>query len=240
MQKWKIRFGRSRSAVAGKTMLTLLGLLAMPGVGLAVPIGMYITEFNSSNASGTNEFVEFTNLGPTNVDMTGWSEDDSNRTPNKAGHSLSGFGIVKPGESVIFTENTPAAFKTYWFDGTAPLNAYGEPLKVIGPYTNDNLSGTSDEVNLYNAASALVDRLTYPDGVAGGTANGVTRNPSSTSALGAGVSNASANQLWQNSFIGDPFNSFHAANDNALIGNPGIYTPALSLVPEPTTLTLVV
>ena len=43
--------------------------------------------------------------------MTGWSEDDSTRTPNKSGHSLSAFGVVQSGQSVIFTEAAPDAFR---------------------------------------------------------------------------------------------------------------------------------
>jgi len=71
--------------------------------------GVYITEFNSTSNVGNFEFVEFTNTGATPVDMTGWSEDDSNRTSNKSSHSLSGFGTLQPGESAIFTEATPDA-----------------------------------------------------------------------------------------------------------------------------------
>src|SRR5260221_14607511 len=98
---------------------------------------VFITEFCSDTGNNEKfEFVEFTNVGNTPINMTGWSEDDSNATPNRAGHSLSGFGTLSPGESGIFTEALPSAFKTYWGSGLPPA------LKVIGPYTNDNLSTT--------------------------------------------------------------------------------------------------
>ena len=213
---------RKRYLAAVAVALTALGIAPYARAGVV------ITEFNSTSNVGNNEFVEFTNLGPTPVNMTGWSEDDSNRTPNKSGHSLSAFGTLQPGESAIFTEATPTNFRTFWWGSVAASPA---SLKIIGPYTNDNLSSSSDEINLYNAASQLIDRLTYPGTPPGGTANGVTRNPGSISVTGL---NQDAN--WVDSFVGDSFHSFRAAGNPNLIGNPGVYAPAI--VPEPATWTL--
>lgn len=102
--------------------------------------------------SGTgSEFVEFTNVGSTPVDMTGWSYDDNSRLPNQ--FDLSGFGVVAPGESVLISEDTAANFMADWsLPGT---------VKVLGEYMN-NL-GRSDEINLFDANDQLVDRLTYGD-----------------------------------------------------------------------------
>jgi predicted extracellular nuclease len=61
--------------------------------------------------------------------------------------------VGSPGESVIFTEATADAFRAAW--------NLSSGVKVIGGSVN-NL-GRSDEVNLYDASSALVDRLTYND-----------------------------------------------------------------------------
>ena len=66
---------------------------------------MRITEFLYSGANG--EFVEFTNVGSTPIDMTGWSFDDATR--HVGVHSLTGFGTVQPGESVIVTETSPVS-----------------------------------------------------------------------------------------------------------------------------------
>ena len=57
-------------------------------------------------------------------------------------------------------------------------------LKIIGPYTNDNLSSSADAITLFDSSSTLVDRLYYPGTPAGGAAAGITRNPGSASALG--------------------------------------------------------
>ncbi len=223
--KWL--FTQPRTACVRKTCLQFAALsLATACSSSIAEATVLITEFNSTSNVGSFEFVEFTNTGNTPVDMTGWSEDDSNRTPNKAGHILSAFGTLQPHESAIFTEATPDAFRTYWWGS---VEAAPAGLKIIGPYTNDNLGSSSDEINLYDAASQLIDRLTYPGTPPGGTGNGVTRNPGSDAILGL-----NQNGNWVNSFLGDGFGSFQAAGNSALVGNPGAY-PA---VPEPSTLML--
>jgi uncharacterized protein len=200
------------------------GLVSTP-VAKAAPI--QITEFCSNSGVGNNEFVEFTNTGPVPVDMTGWSEDDSGRTPNKAGHILSAFGIVQPGQSVIYTEATPDNFRIFWWGSVAAAPA---GLQIIGPYSNDNLSSSSDEINLFDNATtpALIDRLTYPGSPAGGTGNAIGRN-----APAGYVVNSNNNSAFVDSFIGDAYGSFRAAGNSALIGNPGTFA-----VPEPTCLGL--
>jgi predicted extracellular nuclease len=179
---------------------------------------VFITEFCSDTGDNQKfEFAEFTNLGNTPVDMTGWSEDDSTAKPNKTGHSLTGLGILAPGESGIITEATPAAFRSYW--------GLASTVPVVGPYTNDSLSTTADSVTLFNASGTLVDRIDYSG--AGTTGDSVTRN-APLDALGL-----NDNALWVNSQLGDSFGSFRAAQNVSLVGNPGEYN-----VPEPTSLTL--
>jgi Lamin Tail Domain len=175
---------------------------------------VFITEFISDTGNNEHfEFVEFTNVGSLPVNMTGWSEDDSHATPNKAGHSLSAFGTLAPGESAIYTEATPADFRTYW--------GLPSSVKVIGPYTTDNLSTTGDSVTLFDGAGTLVDRIDYSP-ANGGTADLVSRN-APLSALGT-----NNNLVWVNSSLGDHFGSFHSALQPSIIGNPGSYP-----VPEP-------
>lgn len=112
-------------------------------------VQMRITEWMYS-ALGS-EFVEFTNVGAAPIDLTGWSYDDNSRLPNE--FDLSPFGVVAPGESVVISESTAAAFIADWsLPGT---------VKVLGEYMN-NL-GRSDEINLFDSNGQLVDRLTYGD-----------------------------------------------------------------------------
>src|SRR5262249_27965166 len=106
------------------TSFAAIGLaLGCAAVGARGAGNMQITEFCSNSGVGNFEFVEFTNTGDASVDMTGWSEDDSTRTPNKTGHILSAFGTVQPGESVIFTEATPDNFRNYWWGSVAAAPA---------------------------------------------------------------------------------------------------------------------
>ena len=69
---------------------------------------IYITEWAYSVDGG--EFVEFTNVGNSPIDMTGWSYDDNSQLPGE--FDLSAFGVVQPGESVVITEATETAFRT--------------------------------------------------------------------------------------------------------------------------------
>ncbi len=183
---------------------------------------MTITEWMYNPNSGSGEFIEFTNLTNAAIDMTGWSFDDSSRTAGSV--SLSAFGIVAAGESVILTEISAAAFRTEW--------NLASGVKVVGNNT-DNL-GRSDEINLYNNVGTLVDRLTYNDQGAGNVdgprTQGVSGWASTATALGA--NNAS---LWVLSAVGDVEGSYTSAS--GLIGNPGT-TAYASPVPVPAALPL--
>jgi hypothetical protein len=166
---------------------------------------MRITEYMYGGANG--EYVEFTNVGSTPVDMTGWSFDDSSRTAGS--QSLGAFGTVAPGESVILTEAAAADFRTAW--------SLCDAVKVIGGNTN-NL-GRDDEINLYDAGNQLVDRLTYGDDTLGGPR---TQAKSAwVNAAGLGL-NLIAD--WTLSSVGDGEASI--ASTGGDIGNPGRSTRA--------------
>lgn len=181
--------------------------IALIALALTAQAQIRITEF-AHNMGTTQEFVEFTNIGGSAIDMTGWSYDDSSQTAGS--QDLSAFGIVAAGESVIFAELVDVdAFRTAW--------GLSASVKVIGGNTN-NLGG-SDEINIYDSTATLVDRLTYA-----GSVTGFSRN-APFSELGL---NTNAN--WVQSVTGDVFNSYADAFGN--IGNPGQYSP----VPEPATM----
>lgn len=189
-----------------KATVALLVVLSVSGAAFA---NIAITEWAYSATDG--EFVEFTNIGTTAIDMTGWSFDDDSEIAGTL--DLSAFGVVQPGESVVITENVEATFRAAW--------ALPASVKVIGEYTN-NL-GRNDEINLYNAASLLVDRLTYGDDSFAGSirTQGASGNPLSPAVL---VTNDVYG--WTLSTIGDSYGSY--ASTSGDIGNPGTYA-----VPEP-------
>jgi hypothetical protein len=187
---------------------------ALFATSVAAQASVYITEWMYNG----DEFIEFTNRGPAPVDFTGWSYDDDSRTPGAV--SLSAFGTVAAGESVILAESSAAAFRATW--------GLADTVKVIGG--NGVNLGRNDEINLYDATSALVDRLTYGDQSFPGTIRtlNISGNPGTPSALGT---NDVAD--WVLSFAGDGFGSY-AAGD--FVANPGTYDVAA--VPEPSTYAL--
>jgi predicted extracellular nuclease len=162
------------------------------------------------NGNGTTgEYIEFTNLGATAVDFSGWSFDDDSR--NAGTVSLSAFGLVNPGESVILTEADASLFRSVW-----SLNSN---IDVIGGNTT-NL-GRADEINLFDSAGQLVDRLRYGDSVIPGSirAQNVSGNPLSLAVLG--TNNALG---WIFASVGDAYGS-HIDINNVDLGNPGSFAP---------------
>lgn len=183
--------------------LVLVVVLSAPAFGQ-----MRITEYmyNSLAAAPNNpEFVEFTNVGTTAIDMTGWSFDDNSRVPGS--QSLSALGSVAPGESVILCEGAEANFRAIW---SLPIS-----VKVV-PNSTNNL-GRADEINLYDAGGALVDRLTYDDQTLGGPRTQGISGWICTEFLGANI-----HAQVRLSASGDIQGSYVASNGD--IGSPGTHT----------------
>lgn len=164
-----------------------------------------ITEFMYSGVDG--EFIEFTNLGDTAIDMTGWSFDDDSALPGV--FDLSGFSVIGAGESVILTEIGADLFRAAW-----GLDA---GVRIIGEYTN-NL-GRNDQINLFDASGVLVDRLTFGDQNLPGSirTQNVSGNPLAHS-LGADDVFG-----WLLSEEGDAFGSYYSLNGD--LANPGRFVP---------------
>lgn len=163
-----------------------------------------------------SEFIEFTNLSGAAIDLTGWSFDDDSRTAGTV--SLSGFGTLAAGETVILAEADAATFRAQW--------SLAGSVKVIGG--NGTNLGRNDEINLYNASGALVDRLRFGDSsFVPGTirTQDVSGNPASLAVLDG--SDATG---WVLSTVGDAFGS--RTSTDGYIGNPGVFTLAPA-VPEP-------
>lgn len=198
--------------------LTRLGQLAATALlataAAASQAQVRITEWMYNGS----EFVEFTNLGLSAVDMTGWSYDDESRIPGEV--SLSAFGTLAAGETVILTEDAAADFRTLW--GLAAT------VKVIGG--NSVNLGRNDEINLFNADGVLVDRLRYGDtSYVPGTirTQNISGNPANLNLLPDDTSAG-----WVLSAPGDAFGSYTAGG---FVGNPGVFALA---VPEPASVAL--
>lgn len=184
-------------------------LLSGAAFAPAASANIYITEWMYNGTGETGEYIEFTNTGTAAIDFTGWSFDDDSR--NAGTVSLSAFGLVNPGESVILTEADAATFRSVW-----NLSA---SVDVIGGNTT-NL-GRADEINLYDAGGNLIDRLTYGDSTIPGSirAQNISGNPLNMSVLGA--NNALG---WIFASVGDSYGSYVDLN-NVDVGNPGSFAP---------------
>lgn len=183
--------------------MTMIVAAAVAGSATLATASIRITEWMYAGANG--EFVEFTNLGNSAIDMTGWSYDDDSRLPGV--FDLSGFGVVGAGESVVITESDAEVFRAAW--------GLSASVRILGGYTN-NL-GRNDEINLFDANGDLVDRLTYGDQAFAGSIR--TQNISGNvlpEFIGAN------NVLgWVFSANGDIQGSFLSSGGD--LGNPGSY-----------------
>lgn len=198
-----------------KIQMSIAFLLALATTNGVAKGSIVISEWAYQGNNG--EFVEFTNIGPSPVDMTGWSYSDEGRTPGAV--SLSAFGVVPVGQSVILTETGDAAFRTAW--------SLSASIPVIGSNLTQNL-GRNDEINLYDNTNTLIDRLNFGDQEQPGTirTQNITGNPISAAAF----PDDNASQ-WVLSGNGDSYGSHLSTGGD--IGNPGVYA-----VPEPATLAM--
>lgn len=164
-----------------------------------------ITEYMYQGPDG--EFVELTNIGESAVDMTGWSYDDNSNTPGS--FSLSGFGVVAPGESVLITESTEGAFRTAW--------GLAGGVKILGGSGVVAALGRNDVINIWDNLNTLIDRLQYGDQDFPGSIR--TQNLSGwacTQGLGANDP-----FKWYLSGVADAQGSFTSAG--GAIGSPGVF-----------------
>jgi hypothetical protein len=195
-------------------MKTTITMVLAAGMAAIANADIRITEWMYDGTGG--EFMEFTNVGASPIDLTGWSYDDDSRTPGTV--SLSSFGVVAPGESVILTEVSADAFRTNW--------SLGSFVKVIGGNTVN--IGRNDEINIYDASNNLVDRLTYGDST---FAPGSIRTQGTSG--NAFLADLGTNDVyaWFFSAPGDLFNSYFS--NAGTFGNPGFY-----YIPAPSALAL--
>ena len=161
-----------------------------------------ITEFMHTGAGG--EFIEFRNFGASAVNMTGWHFSDETRAP---GHvSLSAFGTVAAGESVILTDIVGSDFRTDW--------GLAGSVKVIGGnIVNIN---NADEINIYDNSGALVDRITFGTLTCSPDADTLSISPCSA------VVGTNDVLEWRRAFIGDGRGTHPSLVGD--LGNPGLYT----------------
>ena len=205
-------------ALAASVLAIATGTSPAGAAPVAVPApAIRITELSYQLRDfGEAEFVELTNVGTSPVNLAGWSFDDVDGVIGA--FDLSGFGVVAPGESVIITDVTPAAFRAYF--GLAPS------VKVVGGSTQG--LGNGDQVNIWDDAGVLVDRLTYDD----------TPRSRDNSVVPAAIADVGANLYdnWQlSSAANDPGSVTvdQIAGGPTSIGSPGASTYATASLAGP-------
>jgi len=203
----------------GRKLFATFAALAAVAAPVAASAEVRITEFMYQGAGGGDrEFFELTNISDSAIDITGWSyNDDSAKDPVSFGNF---FGLLDANESIILTEMTPDAFRTYW--DLAPS------VRIFSIGGDSNL-GSADTINIYNSsvqnATTLVDSVSYS-----GTTRGISRNRP------VDVTGSVGNDQFVDSALGDAYGSTYAPGTPADLGNPGSFPFAQSpAVPEPAT-----
>ena len=144
----------------GVTTALAAGALAVgvvaPAAQAATGESIRITEFAYGGliaTGGDGEYIELTNVGDAAQDMSGWSYANVGATPGAT--SLSSLGTIAPGESVILTDATPAAFRADW--------GLKDTVKVISDGTQ-SLNKGPNAIHIYDAANTEVDSVSYVSG----------------------------------------------------------------------------
>lgn len=185
-----------------------------------------ITEAMYKGTSGglnnaNREFFELTNLGDAAVNVSGWRYDDESDGDFTVFGNV-GFTSIAAHESVIFTELSASAFRSYWgLDDSVQVFSYGG---------KSNLNST-DTVRILDGAT-LIDSLFFDDLVGAGVS---LNRP-------VGAVGAVANVDYLKAAVGDVFGSYRAQGAGTDLGNPGSYVFPVSgpAVPEPATWALMV
>jgi len=188
-----------------RTVLTTLTLLALTPSALLAQDEVRITEWMYRGLHA--EFIELTNLGAQQVDLTGWSLDDKTGTPGTL--DLSSLGLLAPGESALITEGDSALFAVEW-------GLVG--VKILGGNQVAKL-GRNDRIHLFDAQPMLHDVFSFGDEDFPGTlrARNVSGN-ACTEALGIDFV-----WSWRASVVGDARGTVMSATGD--VGNPGTYVP---------------
>lgn len=181
-----------------------------------------VAPWSSGDSPVGADWFEVTNTKATAVDITGWKVDDNSQSP-AAAVALNGITSINPGESVIFIETNDLAGKTTvflnnWFGANSPSG-----LK-IGNYTGSGigLSGSGDQVNLYNGVSSTpVASVLF-----GVSSTGTFKTFDNTDGL-----NTITTAVTQLSAAGTN-GAFTAVSNSTEIGSPGVFiktSPNLSV-----------
>lgn len=165
-----------RDNIPMKNIVTSLAAIAALASAAQAAPDVRITEVMYTGLFG--EFIEITNVGDAQQNMSGWSFSDNARDvptdTNPKTTSLSGLVALDAGEVAIITEVSSTIFIQAWYTEPTTETATLTAANIVA--NNSVNLGRSDEVNIYASGAPTgedyKDRLTYND-QGTGTVDGV-------------------------------------------------------------------
>jgi hypothetical protein len=207
-----------------KQSLALAALSVLGIVSTQAQVRITEVDANGSSSAYGADWFELSNVGSTNIDLTGWRMDDNSALFGSAvalrnNGSANPFQLA-PGQIAVFLEDGAtsandatlgANFQTAW-GANLPSNL---TLYYYGG-SGVGLGGGGDQVNIYDGTGILMANVAFGASTLGG---GTFDNA-------AGLNNATLTQF---SSIG--VNGAFTSGNGAEVGSPG-------LVPEPSSVAL--
>ena len=195
---------------------------------------LLLTEIQSNQSgtasAGASDYWELTNFGATAIDLAGYSWHDSGRDATIAANVslLPSGSSIAPGESVIFTEASPADFRAWWGLG-ASVKVFQADAAQSGLGRNDGVSffgPSGNEIFFFSYAAAGF--LVEDGGGSLGDHAGFSAGGSDASQAAIWVPSSGFDSPRYTAATGANYGSFSAATGTDL-GSPGSLGEVLDL-----------
>lgn len=193
---------------------------------------LLLTEvLSQQSAAGVNDFWELTNISAGTVSLEGYSWHDNGRSASAAqAYKLPAGSSIAPGESVIFCNLAPAAFRTWWNipNSLQVFQSTGAP----GLGQNDGISFFDEGQNEIFFFSYAAGGFTKADGnPSTGTHSGPSAGaPTETQSAVWDPSSGTSSPRYSFASVGS-LGAFASAASALDIGSPGVTVgiPAVSI-----------
>ena len=136
------------NSAGGTNLYVALNVTPKPNLIITEVMSGESTNNSNGDTSGHGNWFELSNFGNFPVNLFGYRIDDNSASIAQTA-KVNTHAIIQPGESVVFVlAMTPQAFRDWW--GTN-LPANVQIISYNG--TGEGLSGSGDEVHIWNAAA---------------------------------------------------------------------------------------
>ncbi len=189
----------------------------------------------NGSEGGLQEWIEITNTGAADADLSGWiygdSQDGTYSDPFTPGTSLAG------GASAVIVGQSAATFQSIWGAGVQVITYTGGPSGGIS--LANSASATNETVAIFDASNVLVDDVNYESNTSGWPATDGTNVNGQSIYLLPTAFTTTANDIgsnWAESVTGVD-GAYTALINNPDIANataPDVASPGVAVrVPEP-------